>query len=192
MRSKNLALLTTYLLTKVHRVFFSLERGCSSRPLTCPQTQMALPARADHLLVCSTPQERVRVLLPDVSFDGTELQGCERAAAHHADHSVPLGVKVHQVLAAPVFVVVAAVIAARNSAQAWTWRSLDPGFASRGPGCWGEKEWMVGSLCDAPVAGGRWSHRCDHTWLRVLSTMAIGKIVFFREQDNTEISHTSK
>lgn len=81
---------------------------------------MALPPRADHLLVGSTPEQGVWVLLSDVSLDGAELQGGQRAAAHHADHPVPLGVKVHQVLAAPVLMVVATVVPAWNPTEART------------------------------------------------------------------------
>ncbi|TNN57114.1 hypothetical protein EYF80_032699 [Liparis tanakae] len=135
------------------RPLLRLRSRGAVRPLNPPQAQVALPAGADDLLVGGAPQQRVGVLLPDVPLDGAELQRGQRAAAHHADHAVPPGVEVHQVLAAPVLVVVAPVVPSRDPAQARPRGPLDPGLADGGPGGRGQEERLVQALRDAPVAG---------------------------------------
>lgn len=144
------------------------------------EAQVALPARADDLLVGGAPQQRVGVLLADVALDGAQLESGQRAAAHHADHAVPQGVKVHQVLAAPVLVVVAPVVPARDATQAGPRRP--PHFASRRTRRRRQDRGPVGALADAPVAGARRSDRPrrDHRARLAFvlgGSVAIGKCV---------------
>jgi len=141
---------------------------------------VALPARADHLLIPGTPQQGVGVLLADVPLDGAEFERGQRAAAHHADHALPQLVKVHQVLAAPVLVVVAPVVPSRDAAEALAGRLRDPGLAAAaaaagGPRGRGEEQRLVGALGDAPVAGARGAGGRGHAAPGlVLPVVAIG------------------
>lgn len=118
------------------------------------------------------------MLLADVPLDGAQFQGGQRAAAHHADHPVSLGVEVHQVLAAPVLVVVAAVVAAGDPAQARAGSPVDLGFIPRRPGHRRKQKRVVGALCDVPVAGARRFDAREQVRPRVPEIVALGNIAF--------------
>lgn len=118
------------------------------------------------------------MLLSNMPLDGAEFESGQRAPTHHADHAVTTGVKVHQELAAPVLVVVAPVVPARDAAEAGTGGALDSLLDPRGARDGGQEKGGVGTLCDTPVAGARGAEWGNHLLIAVIVHVAIGQIVF--------------